>query len=105
MIKRFTVICLAEFPERLGKVVNNQAVVIGEEVIPHHWHFPARQVVVDSVQKRDVIPDHSRHRVEEVAALNHHIHWLPGITKHAYAGVTGALLGPTLKFTGFAVGL
>ena len=54
-------VVLPEFAEGLGKVVDDEAVVVGEELGPHLRDFPARKVEVESVDERHVVANDVRH--------------------------------------------
>ena len=42
---------LAHFAEKLGQIVDDQAVFVCEELRTHLWNFPARDIGVETVEE------------------------------------------------------
>ncbi len=75
-------------PQGLGKVVHHEAVMTGEQVDPHLWNLPPREVVVDAINEGHVVANHIGHRRKEMPRLNHHVDRLVGIAEHGDACIT-----------------
>ncbi len=87
-------VVLAQLAERFGEVVDDEAVVVGEELVPHLRDFPAREIEVQPVDEGHVVADDVGHRREQVAGLHHHVDRLVGVAEHGDAGVAGEALRP-----------
>ena len=98
-------LCLPKFAQRLSQVVDHEAVVVGEEVVPHLRDFPSRQIEMQAVDEGHVVADHRRHRLEQVPCLNHDVDRLVRVAEHGHARFAGRGLLPALVLPGFAVGL
>ena len=98
-------VVLPQLAERLGQVVDHEAVVVREELVPHLRDLPAREVEVHAVDEGHVVADDVRHRREEVAGLDHDVDRLVRVAEHGDARVAGDRLLPALEGAGLAVGL
>ena len=82
-------VVLPHFSEGLGEVVDNEAVVVGKEIVPHLRNLPTGEIEVQAIDKGHVISDHVGHRREQVACLDHDVHRLIGVAKQSDACVAG----------------
>ena len=98
-------VVLPHLAERLGEVVDDEPVVVGEELVPHLRDLPAREIEVQTVDERHVVADDVRHRREQVAGLHHHVDGLVGVAEHRDARVARDRLLAALERAGLAVGL
>ena len=98
-------VVLAQLAERLGEVVDDEPVVVGEELVPHLRDLPAREVEVQPIDEGHVVADDVGHRREEVAGLHHHVDRLVGVAEHRDAGVARRPPPGRAGTAGLAVGL
>ena len=98
-------LCFRSSRKRLSEVVDYETVVVSEELGPHLRDFPAREVEVQPVDKRHVVANDVRHRLEQVPGLHHHFDRLVGVAEHGNAGVAGRRLRTALVGARLAVGL
>ena len=68
----------AQVPERLGQVVDDEAVAGGEQLGPDHVDLPSGQVVVDAVHVRRVVVGVGQ-RLEQVGGGQHGGHGAHGV--------------------------
>ena len=54
----------SKIPQGFCKVVDHESVVIGKEVHPHFGDFPARQIVVQSIDEGHIFANDIGHRSE-----------------------------------------
>jgi hypothetical protein len=57
VIDNFGEVQLAEVSQRLGEVVDDEPVSVGEVFISHLRHLPTRKVEVQAVDERHVVTD------------------------------------------------
>src|ERR1039457_4202161 len=97
-------IMLAHLTKRLREVVDDEAIMVGKELVPHLWNLPTWEIEVQSIDERHVVSDDVWHWREKMTCLNHHIDWLIGISKHCDASVPRHRLLAPLERARFAVG-
>src|SRR5260370_21020265 len=81
----FSEVMAPQVPERLGEVVDDKTIMVCEQVIPHFRNLPAGEIEMQAVYESHIVAYYARHRLEEIAALHHHVDRLIGISEQPHA--------------------